>query len=526
MERHRVPRLAKAAFFALSYSVFMGRRQSQRQPYSLDCGDVTSLPREEIRLVIRAADDLIARGGRTLLRKILRGSAAQDVLPEHLANPAYGCWRELPETLVSQRVDWCIQQGYLELEYFGKLPLLVFPPKGLVIAIQLIATEWRIEAAFSNGFSKLEKRLADAPLPTLLALLDQIADSRDERFRPFLQAWSEHGTKRLKARIRAIEAEWNGSGPRRRSLFEVCWIDESLGNGAVGSFLEYAKGQTILCGEMRWIAEVYPSLPDVEIYRNLLRDQSACLLTSDRPFHNALCEQRISSFFVHPDGQIDSTPLPGVEPRGILAKLGQQAPPDSPPSAPENERDGHPFYPLVAPESPVAQKKLRTKRRRIRNYFGGIGHMGSSSLTITMRPAKQPLIGIRLRIVAANTGVKALDATEMYFRERSGDRLGAYIQAAALLIQLGIAEVPVEIYFDSRVLPPPDTLEQSPGFPFWQALRTSLGQVSIKAIGERPRSPRMDDLRSKLTSLGHGPTNEIVEADSLALAKRWESIPF
>jgi len=302
----------------------MGRRQSQHQPYTLDSGDVTSLTREEIRLVIRAAEDLITRGGRTLLRKILRGSEARDVLPVHLANPAYGCWRALSETLVSQRVDWCIQQGYLELEYFGKLPLLVYPPKGLAIAIQMIASEWRIEAAFANGFTNLKERIAEAPLPTLLALLDQIAESRDERFRPFLQAWSESGTKRLKARIRAIDAEWNGTGPRRRSLFEICWIDESLGSGAVGSFLEYTKAQAILCGEMRWVGETYPGMPDVEIYRNLLREQSACLLTSDRPFHNALCEQSIASFFVHPDGRIDCNSLPGVEPRGILAKLGQQ----------------------------------------------------------------------------------------------------------------------------------------------------------------------------------------------------------
>jgi len=145
------------------------------------------------------------------------------------------------------------------------------------------------------------------PLRTLLALLDQIADTRDERFRPFLEAWNEHGTKRLKARIRAIEAEWNGTGPRRRFVFAICWIDESFGAGAMGSFLDYVKTHSMLCGEVRFIAEACPGIADVDIYRNLLRDQSACLLTSDRAFHNALCEQRISSFlFIQMGG---STPF-------------------------------------------------------------------------------------------------------------------------------------------------------------------------------------------------------------------------
>jgi hypothetical protein len=56
------------------------------------------LPIEDIRVILRGADPLIALGGRSLLTKILRGSLSKDVLGRELDNnPAYGAYKDLTE---------------------------------------------------------------------------------------------------------------------------------------------------------------------------------------------------------------------------------------------------------------------------------------------------------------------------------------------------------------------------------------------------------------------------------------------
>jgi len=44
-------------------------RKVRRVPFHLDAGGVKPLPPEEIRAILRGADDLIMRGGRNLLTK-------------------------------------------------------------------------------------------------------------------------------------------------------------------------------------------------------------------------------------------------------------------------------------------------------------------------------------------------------------------------------------------------------------------------------------------------------------------------
>lgn len=499
----------------------MARKRQSRQPYSLNSEDVSHLAREEIALVLRAANDLIALGGRSLLVKVLRGSEAQDVRPELRHNPAYGVWREVPQTLVSQRVDWCIQQGYLDLNYFGKLPLLVYPPKGLTIAAQTFASEWAREAV--QGYSVLRERLKAAPLPTQFALLDQIAESRSESYQGFLADWSKDGTKRLRSRIHAIHAEWNGTGPRRRYVFDNGWLDEGVGDLVLNNFVEYARKHTILCAQTRLLVREFPGLADVEIYRRLLLHQNACFVTEDRAFHNALCQKRVSSFLALGDGRFQTEPIPGVAPRGILAKLNQQKPASPPPCGQsEPALTAHPLHALILPDSIAALKRLRTKRRRIRNFFGGIAHMKRCSVALSLHLEQKPLLGgIRIRVLPGDTGVTALDATELFVRELSNDPLGFYIQAIVLLIQLQLWELPVDIYFDSRLLPEPDSLKQSLAYPFWLELIGSLPGLNFKPIGERPRSPHMDTLRQKLAGLTSRKTNEIVSADIRKLVNRW-----
>lgn len=48
--------------------------------YTLDIKGIKNLPYEEIAAILRAADELIMSGGRSLLTKVLKGSCAKKVL--------------------------------------------------------------------------------------------------------------------------------------------------------------------------------------------------------------------------------------------------------------------------------------------------------------------------------------------------------------------------------------------------------------------------------------------------------------
>ena len=57
----------------------MGKRVNQVN-VTLDPKGITDLPYEEVRAILRGADDLIMRGGRALLAKVLKGSREKKLL--------------------------------------------------------------------------------------------------------------------------------------------------------------------------------------------------------------------------------------------------------------------------------------------------------------------------------------------------------------------------------------------------------------------------------------------------------------
>lgn len=66
-------------------------RKKQRVGYHLAPKDVKNLPFEEIKAILRGADELIAVGGRSLLAKILKGSKDKKLLQYGLdKSPVYG----------------------------------------------------------------------------------------------------------------------------------------------------------------------------------------------------------------------------------------------------------------------------------------------------------------------------------------------------------------------------------------------------------------------------------------------------
>ena len=180
-------------------------RKSRRVPVHLDASGLEELPEHELLAVLRGADDLIAQGGRTLLMRILRGSANKDVLDRGLdQSPVYGYFCDLSNEDTLARIDWAILNGYLSIEHTNRLPLLGYTQKGWELEREQYANELLtgIETTLRDGPPYHIAHLKDRDRGMILLLLDKIPATGDTRFIPALEAWKRVDYKKVQQRIR------------------------------------------------------------------------------------------------------------------------------------------------------------------------------------------------------------------------------------------------------------------------------------------------------------------------------------
>lgn len=168
----------------------------------------TTLPDDEIRLILRAADDIIARGGRTLLAKILKGSRDKRLLALGLdRNPSYGCFSSLTLDDIMVKVDWMIRHGYLEIEYFGRLPLIVFSERGWIIERDQrsdeLLREWDEWLAHDTPVVSMEY-LKDRNREMITLFLQKIKQTGNPKYIPLLRKWEQIDYKKVRAMIREV----------------------------------------------------------------------------------------------------------------------------------------------------------------------------------------------------------------------------------------------------------------------------------------------------------------------------------
>lgn len=177
-------------------------------PYRLDAGGIRTLPPAEIAAILRAADSLIARGGRTLLTGILKGSKTRKLLELELDdNPSYGFYKELSSEEILKRVDWMIENEFLEVIYSGQLPLITFTPRGWDIERETYAKELLARLQRMAGFEKPVfnmEFLKDRNRGMILLLLDKIEASGDRSLVPLLRDWAAIDYQKVSRRIREV----------------------------------------------------------------------------------------------------------------------------------------------------------------------------------------------------------------------------------------------------------------------------------------------------------------------------------
>lgn len=187
----------------------MARRQRIR--FELDAGEISALQPEAVRAILRAADELIATAGRSMLVKILKGSKDKKVLEYKLDRcPAYGYYHNLTMEEIGKRVDYMIVKKYLRIEYSGRLPMLEFTDKGWEIERETYTKEWydRFKDAVESKVLHLDmfEELKIVNRQVVFGLLDKIKESGDKRYIPLLEVWRKGEVRKVREKIGGVIA--------------------------------------------------------------------------------------------------------------------------------------------------------------------------------------------------------------------------------------------------------------------------------------------------------------------------------
>lgn len=183
-------------------------RKVQRVQYELDPKNIKKLQSEELKAILRGADELIGNGGRSLLVKILKGSHAQEILRLRLDQcPVHGYFHYLPVDEILARIDRAILDGYLKVIYDYRLPVLVFTDAGWEIEKETFANE--LFAGFDELLATKQppydmSYLKDRNRSLIWCLLDKVEASGNSKYLPLLEAWEQIDYKKVRLRIEEV----------------------------------------------------------------------------------------------------------------------------------------------------------------------------------------------------------------------------------------------------------------------------------------------------------------------------------
>lgn len=297
-------------------------------------------------------------------------------------------------------------------------------------------------------------------------------------------------------------------------------IDESISNKQLRRFEEYAENKGIHFSNYLKIAEMHSGMPDMLIIHHLLSKQTI-LVTNDRPFHNKVLAKGLKSFYVS-DELVSGKLLVGirVKPDIPLTKNTQEI-------KANYHQPQTPIRSLLLPVSDKELKRLSTKRRRIRNHFGGLDNLGQIAVTVSLRETTAGmLVGVKIR-VSSNVGIKALDASESYVIEKSNRKyagIAALDYALIFPILLMLNRVKTLIFFDTNMISLPEIQDanvkhENELYQLFFQLYESFEQIEFVPTH---KGNLIDRLRVKLSNLSKGNSNEIKPGNLAEIIQKTE----
>jgi hypothetical protein len=275
--------------------------------------------------------------------------------------------------------------------------------------------------------------------------------------------------------------------------------------------------------EIVWLAIRYPAIPDVEILDKLLTPDTV-LLTRDGVLHNRALAQGRRSFTLNAQGQLTRKPL-------LLASRRVRAPVPSvlPQLKASYQHEPHPIaLALSANPPPKVLKAQRSRRRRIRSYFGSVDNIARVAWTIGARPHQGHLLCGYVMHAEGYRGVKGLRASEGYGIDRrlAPDPAQCLVFALCEVFQLHLELVKHEFFIIPQAAydlackltePPP----ASPS-PLHDSLHQPLQAIPHKHLSPCVKGRFYEQMQGKLDQLATSVTNEMVAADFSDIIRRLE----
>jgi superfamily II DNA helicase RecQ len=159
---------------------------------------------EDIKNILRAADEIIFVGGRTMLAKILKGSKDKKLLEKQLELcPSYGYFNKLTIEEITKIIDWMIINNYLDIDYNGRLPMIVFSGKGWETYKPVYMDELynKILNVSEDARDALIEELTKTNREVIIMLLLKIGSSKNIGFIKFLTKWETVEVKKVRQKI-------------------------------------------------------------------------------------------------------------------------------------------------------------------------------------------------------------------------------------------------------------------------------------------------------------------------------------
>jgi hypothetical protein len=289
-------------------------------------------------------------------------------------------------------------------------------------------------------------------------------------------------------------------------------VDEGVSDGNLMRFKRFAEEKGLEIFYYQFIRQLYPGMPDGQILYHLL-NATTIFITSDRPLHNTVLTKGLESYYLDEE-TITGKPLRGIQ---LKADVGTNKKSQSLQESylpPKTE-----IRSLLLSDSPQRLKKLRTKRRRIRNHFDGLDHLEQVAVTVSwQRLGPRILIGVRIQ-VSSNIGLKALEASESYTAETipSGYcSIGSLSYALMLVIQLLLNSVKTVVYYDSARIDksalPVTGLDGLLYQNFFERLSESFEHLEFVPVA---KGRHMEALRKKLVQLVNSRNTNEIQQDNL-----------
>lgn len=171
-------------------------------------------PTEEERdWILRGASEIAAKGGRTQLALLLKGSRDKKLLKHNLdQSPAYGKLSFLTIEEIENRIDHSIRNNDLSVEFFGDLPLIVLTNSAWEhVRAWSYEQDWRrAAAADARTLNQILLQWRNRPRSEQVLLLDTVTRLDPEAGKRVLQAWFNLAGKEMRARIEERLAKQGG----------------------------------------------------------------------------------------------------------------------------------------------------------------------------------------------------------------------------------------------------------------------------------------------------------------------------